>query len=100
MIDKRMGTLKDLRALSDAAHARGMYVLVDVVVNHMANKFKYDQAFEGDTGGALAAVGAAPYRIHNGGYDWAAPLKSREYRRGTPLLLAWHLTANSASLNC
>ena len=42
LIDKRMGTLEDLRQLTDAAHARGMYVLIDIVVNHMANKLSFD----------------------------------------------------------
>jgi glycosidase len=36
-IDPHWGTLADLRALVDAAHARGMYVFIDVVVNHMAD---------------------------------------------------------------
>ena len=35
LLDKRMGTLSELRALTDAAHARGMYVIVDIVVNHV-----------------------------------------------------------------
>lgn len=31
------GTADDLRALSDALHARGMYLMVDVVPNHLAS---------------------------------------------------------------
>ena len=35
LIDKRFGTLAELRMLTTAAHARGIYVMVDVVVNHV-----------------------------------------------------------------
>ena len=73
LIDKRMGTLADLRALSDAVHARGMYLLIDVVVNHMANEFK----FEGPH--LYPQEGAAPYRLHDGGYGWTPPNATREY---------------------
>ncbi|KAJ5772754.1 hypothetical protein N7457_007650 [Penicillium paradoxum] len=34
-VDSHLGTSDDLRALSDALHARGMYLMVDVVANHM-----------------------------------------------------------------
>lgn len=36
-IDPHWGSLADLRALVDAAHARGLYVLFDMVCNHMAD---------------------------------------------------------------
>ncbi len=32
-----MGSLTDLRNLIDAAHARGIYVILDIVVNHLAD---------------------------------------------------------------
>ncbi|KAK2769012.1 putative alpha-amylase [Colletotrichum kahawae] len=35
-VNPSFGTPKDLRALSDAVHARGMYLMADVVTNHMA----------------------------------------------------------------
>ncbi|KAF4550375.1 Alpha-amylase A type-3-like protein [Elsinoe fawcettii] len=35
-INPHFGTSSDLRALSDAVHERGMYLMVDVVVNHNA----------------------------------------------------------------
>ena len=41
VIDPRMGTLAELRELTTAAHARGMFVLVDIVVNHMADKLGF-----------------------------------------------------------
>lgn len=40
-IDPRFGTRQDLRDLVDAAHDRGMYVIVDVIFNHSGNNFFY-----------------------------------------------------------
>ena len=36
-IDPAYGTLDDFRALADACHARGMYLLVDLVMNHTSS---------------------------------------------------------------
>ncbi|MBU0677788.1 MAG: Ig-like domain-containing protein [Verrucomicrobia bacterium] len=36
-IDPHWGTLDDLRNLADALHARGMYLIIDVVQNHMGD---------------------------------------------------------------
>ena len=41
-VDPRFGTRQDLRDLVDAAHARGIYVLLDVIYNHTANNWFYD----------------------------------------------------------
>jgi glycosidase len=41
-VDPRFGTAADLRSLVDAAHARGMYVLLDVIYNHTGNNWFYD----------------------------------------------------------
>ena len=58
LIDKRMGTVEELRELTTQAHARGIYVLIDVVVNHMANLL----SFEG------VESGGAAFRTHDGEY--------------------------------
>ena len=58
LLDDRFGTLSDLRALTSAAHARGMYVIVDIVVNHMENLYY----FEGHP------AEEAPFRMHAGEY--------------------------------
>lgn len=42
-VDPRFGTRQDLRDLVDAAHARGMYVLLDVIYNHTGNNWFYDR---------------------------------------------------------
>lgn len=41
-VDPRFGTRQDLRDLVDAAHALGMYVLLDVIYNHSGNNWFYD----------------------------------------------------------
>ncbi len=37
-VDPAMGTFQDLKSLIDACHARGIYVILDVVINHCADK--------------------------------------------------------------
>lgn len=40
-VDKHLGTLDDYKRLSDTLHRAGMYLVQDVVVNHMGNFFTY-----------------------------------------------------------
>jgi glycosidase len=40
-VDEHVGTLDTYKALSDALHRRGMYLIQDVVPNHMGNFFTY-----------------------------------------------------------
>lgn len=40
-IDPRFGTLADLQELVREAHQRGMYVILDIVINHAADCFRY-----------------------------------------------------------
>jgi glycosidase len=54
-VDPRFGTRQDLRDLVDEAHARSMYVLLDVIYNHTGNNWFYDM------GGAPRAE--VPYRF-------------------------------------
>jgi len=54
LIDPRLGTLEELRDLTTAAHELGIYVIIDVVMNHMDNAF----AFEGHE------QGSAPFKMH------------------------------------
>ncbi len=41
LTDAHLGTLQDYQALSEALHDRGMYLIQDVVPNHMGNFFTY-----------------------------------------------------------
>ena len=42
-IDPRFGTRQELRDLVDAAHTRGMYVLLDIIYNHSGNNWFYNR---------------------------------------------------------
>ena len=41
-VDPRFGTLQDLQALVRAAHAKGMYVIMDIVVQHTGDNWTYE----------------------------------------------------------
>lgn len=41
-VDPRFGTAKDLKELVCQAHARGIYVIFDIVLNHTGSVFAYD----------------------------------------------------------
>ena len=45
-VEPRFGSRQDLRDLVDAAHERGMFVLLDVVINHIGHCFYYDDGGE------------------------------------------------------
>lgn len=42
-VDPRFGTRQELRDLVDAAHAKGMYVLLDIIYNHSGNNWFYNR---------------------------------------------------------
>ena len=44
LIDRRMGTLDELRQLTTEAHKRHMYVFIDIVVNHMGDMLTFKGA--------------------------------------------------------
>ncbi len=54
-IDPRFGTRQELRDLVDAAHDRGMYVLLDIIYNHTGNNWFYNVNGKAET--------TAPYRF-------------------------------------
>ena len=47
-VDAHFGTLETYRALSDALHGRGMYLIQDIVPNHTGNFFSYDGPYDPD----------------------------------------------------
>jgi glycosidase len=62
-IDPRFGSRQDLRDLVDAAHERGMYVVLDVIYNHSGNNWFYD-----DNGTARSTMPyryGPPYPVHS-----------------------------------
>ncbi len=63
-VDEHLGTLDTYKALSSALHHRGMYLVQDVVPNHMGNFFTYDPVSSYTAGNVLVGftrnLGARP----------------------------------------
>src|SRR2546430_1878807 len=69
-IDPHLGTNADLRALIDAAHARGMKVYFDIITNHTADVIGYQQGARKP----YVSKDVAPYRTAA-----AQPFDDRDY---------------------
>lgn len=41
-VDPRFGSAEELRAMVDAAHAQGIHVILDIILNHAGNVFAYE----------------------------------------------------------
>jgi glycosidase len=63
-IDPRFGTRQDLRDLVDAAHDRGMYVILDVIYNHSGSNWFYRDETDGSPKEKLPYRFSPPYSIH------------------------------------
>lgn len=61
-VDPRFGARQDLRDLVDAAHSRGMYVLLDIIYNHAGDVFFYDDA--GTPKSEMPYRFEPPYPVH------------------------------------
>ncbi|MFY7857647.1 MAG: alpha-amylase family glycosyl hydrolase [Rubrivivax sp.] len=68
-VDPHVGTLADYQRLSDALHRRGMYLVQDIVVNHVGNHFDY-------VGGWDPADPTRFYRAHTGGKPASRPTQA------------------------
>jgi len=69
-IDPHLGTNADLRALVDAAHARGMKVYFDIITNHTADVIGYEEGART----AYVPKDVEPYRTASG-----RPFDDRDY---------------------
>ncbi len=63
-IDPRFGTRQDLRDLVDAAHDRGMYVILDVIYNHSGSNWFYRDETDGSPRETMPFRSSPPYTIH------------------------------------
>ncbi|HEX8660341.1 MAG TPA: alpha-amylase family glycosyl hydrolase, partial [Brevundimonas sp.] len=63
-IDPHLGTNEEFRALVDAAHARGMKVYLDIVINHTADVIRYRECPQNDCG--YRWKGDYPYQRRGG----------------------------------
>ncbi len=64
-VDPHLGTEADMRAFVDAAHARGMKVYMDIIVNHTADVIQYRECAEGSPC-AYRGRAAYPYQRRGG----------------------------------
>ncbi len=74
-VDPRFGTRQDLRDLVDAAHDRGMYVLLDIIYNHSGNNFFYEQG--GEPKETLDYRAGEPYPVYGWRSKTGEPLPSK-----------------------
>jgi len=63
-VDPRFGTRQDLRNLVDAAHDRGMYVILDIIFNHSGNNWFYRSPEDGQPKSTMPYRFSPPYPIH------------------------------------
>lgn len=61
-VDPHLGTREDLKNLVDTAHAKGLKVYLDIIVNHTADVIYYEECHGIDAAAELGAPGACPYR--------------------------------------
>ena len=61
-VDPHYGTNDDMRALVEAAHARGMKVYLDIITNHTADVVKLRECHDPDYAGADKEAEGCPYR--------------------------------------
>ena len=74
-VDPHFGTNADFKALVDAAHARGMKVYMDIVVNHTADVIQYRECATTPQG-HCAYRGVADYPYQRRGGVKGAPINS------------------------
>ena len=63
-VDARFGTRQDLRNLVDAAHDRGIYVLLDIIYNHTGNNWFYADENTGEPREMVSYRFQPPHPIH------------------------------------
>lgn len=63
-VDPSFGSRQDLRDLVDAAHGRGMYVILDIIFNHTGNNWFYKHPATGEPVYGLPYRDNPPYEFH------------------------------------
>ena len=81
--DPVLGTFQDLKDLIDACHARGIYVILDVVINHTADK----NGIDNDT--SYFANGGSNHRWWNDSNKHAAPFNDLQYFHNNGTINNW-----------
>lgn len=71
-VDPRFGTRQDLRDLVDAAHDRGMYVVLDIIYNHSGSNWYY-RGLDGSPAETTSGK-SNPDEGTKGGAIWCLPM--------------------------
>lgn len=77
-LNSHFGSVDDLKNLSDAIHARGMYLMVDVVVNHVATP-----------GANLSALNFTSYKPFSRTSEYHTPCFVSDYTNQTEVEQCW-----------
>jgi glycosidase len=95
--DPRIGTKEDLRTLVREAHQRGMYVVLDIVVNHTGDNWYYKDDIHPlyDHGGRVYEFGAfrSEHPPEEYGPDdavWPAELQSPDCYKRRGMIVNWN----------
>lgn len=76
-VEPMFGTFAELKDLIDTAHSNGVYVVLDVVVNHMADLLQYTDCSCNYEGYCENNCGALAYR--NGSVKFGAPFDNMSF---------------------
>ncbi|MCB1068767.1 MAG: hypothetical protein KDL31_00335 [Kiritimatiellae bacterium] len=85
-VDPVLGTFQDLKDLVDACHARGIYVILDVVINHTADK---NGLRNGDDDKWYHPGGGSNFGWWNDGNKHAAPFDDLQWFHNNGTINNW-----------
>ena len=68
-LNPHFGDLPALRSMVDAAHARGMKIILDIVTNHLGQLFYYDINLNGEPDERVGGSGVTSEVVHINEYD-------------------------------
>lgn len=78
-IDPHFGTAKDLQKLAAVAHKNGMYVILDIILNHAGNVFRYETEVPQYTGSEFQIKG-----FHDQNGEPTIPVESADFKKIWP----------------
>ncbi len=88
-VDPVLGTFQELKDLIDACHARGIYVILDVVINHTADKNGLPGDSFNDDKKYWAPPGYGNFVWWNEGNKHAAPFNDLQYFHNNGTINNW-----------
>lgn len=104
-IDAHFGSREDLKSFVDEAHQLGMYVVLDIVVNHAGFVFEYDVPINSETEPNFKADGQHPVKHFHDQHGRSTlpfgPIDQAQYPEAWPHGAIWPSELqHSAAFNC